>query len=132
MPAIDRANRELVRRGLRMSMVFGARHGEHFPDGLPWTCTLRYARRRMTIAYYTQPDLEREPTVAEVMASLFADARGYEEAEDFVEFCAAFNYERDRRRSEWTYVACADATARLRDLLRDDYPGIAVVVADIW
>ncbi len=72
MAAIERANAELERRGVSMSMVFGARHREHFPDGLPWTCTLRYARRRMTIAYYTQPGLEQEPTVAEVLASLSA------------------------------------------------------------
>ncbi len=131
MAAIERANAELERRGVSMSMVFGARHREHFPDGLPWTCTLRYARRRMTIAYYTQPGFEQEPTAAEVLASLFGDAREYEDADDFVEFCIAFGYPRDRRRSEWTYAARKDATTRLHHLLGDDYAVMAVVLANI-
>jgi hypothetical protein len=130
--AIDRANRELVRLGLRMSTVFGARHGERFPDGLPWTCTLRYERRRMTIAYYTHPGFEQEPTAAEVLASLLQDGRDYEHVQDFVGFCDAFSYERDNRRSEWTYAACGDAAAGLRHLLADGYPMMAVAVAEIW
>jgi hypothetical protein len=131
MAAIEQANAELERRGMSMSMVFGARRREHFPDGLPWTCTLRYARRRMTIAYYTQPGAEQEPTVAQVLASLFDDAREYEYADDFVEFCIAFGYPRDRRRSEWTYAAREDATRRLHHLLGDDFAVMAVLVADI-
>jgi hypothetical protein len=129
---IDRANRELARLGLGMSTVFGARHHERFPDGLPWTCTLRYARRRMTIAYYAHPHFEQEPTVAEVLSSLLQDSRDYEQVQDFVEFCDTFNYQRDRRRSEWTYAACGDAVAGLRHLLGDDYTRMAVTVADIW
>jgi hypothetical protein len=131
MAAIERANAELERRGVTMSMVFGARRREHFPDGLPWTCTLRYARRRMTIAYYTQPGVEQEPTVAEVLVSLFGDSREYEDADDFVGFCIAFGYPRDRRRSEWTYAARKDATRRLHHLLGDDYAVMAVVLAGI-
>jgi hypothetical protein len=131
MAATERANAELERRGVSMSMVFGARHQEHFPDGLPWTCTLRYARRRMTIAYYTPSGVEQEPTVAEVLASLFDDAREYERVDDFVEFCIAFGYPRDRRRSEWTYAARKDATMRLHHLLGDDYALMALLASDI-
>jgi hypothetical protein len=131
MAPIDRANRRLARLGLHLSLVFGARHGERFPDGLPWTCTLRYRRRQMIIAYYTHPHFELEPTAAEVLASLLQDGHDYEHVQDFVEFCDAFNYQRDRRRSEWTYAACGDAAAGLRHLLGDDYTRMAVVVADI-
>jgi hypothetical protein len=127
----DQPNTELVRRGLRMSTVFGARGHEHFPDDLPWTCTLHYERRRMTVAYYTNSELQEEPTVTEVLASLFEDAWRFHHVQDFVEFCARFGYERDSRRSEWAYVACGDAAARLRHLLHDDYAGIAVALADI-
>ena len=131
MAAIERADAQLERRGLHMSMVFGARHDEHFPDGLPWTCTLRYQRRRITIAYYTHPGLEYEPTAAEVLASLLKDASTYEHAPGFIEFCTAVGYERDRRRSEWTYVACRDAAARLHHLLAGDYAGITRLVTGI-
>jgi hypothetical protein len=125
----DHPELELVRRGLRMSTVFGARRRQHFPDGLPWTCTLRYERRRMVIAYYTQPGLQEEPTVAEVLASLLEDVWRFQHVHDFVEFCATFGYERDALRSEWAYVACGDAAARLRHLLRDHYAGKAVPLA---
>jgi hypothetical protein len=128
---IDRANRQLVRLGLHMSTVFGARHRERFPDGLPWTCTLRYERRRMTIAYYTHPRFEQEPTAAEVLASLLKDGRDYEHVHDFVEFCDVFGYPRDRRRSEWIYGACGDAAAGLRHLLGDGYTRMAAAVAEI-
>jgi hypothetical protein len=130
-PTVDQANTELVRRGLRMSTVFGARRHEQFPDGLPWTCTLRYKRRRMTIVYYTHPGFQEEPTVAEVLTSLFEDAWRFQHVRDFVEFCAAFGYDRDGRRSEWAYTACGDAAARLRHLMHDDYPGSAVALSGI-
>ncbi len=131
MTAVDRANTELERRGLGMSTVFGARRHERFPDGLPWTCTLRYERRRMTVVYYAQPGLEREPTIAEVVASLFEDTHGYERVHDFVDFCAAFGYKRDSRRSEWAYAARGDANTRLRLLLHNGYEGMAAIATDI-
>jgi hypothetical protein len=129
---IDRANRELARLGLRMSTVFGARHGERFPDGLPWTCTLHYERRRMAIAYYTHPLVEQEPTVAEVLASLLQDSRDYEHVLDFLEFCDAFHYQRDRWLSELTYAACGYVAVGLRHLLGDGYTRMAAAVAEIW
>ena len=72
-----------------MSVVFGARRHEQFPDGLPWACTLQYGRRRTTVVHYTQPGLEQPPTAVEVLASLLEDARGYEHSRSFVDFCLA-------------------------------------------
>jgi hypothetical protein len=85
----------------------------------------------MTIVYYTRPRQRREPTAAEVLASLIKDANAYGHAPGFVEFCAAFGHLRDRRRSEWTYVACRDAAARLHHLLGEDYAVLAGVVLTI-
>ncbi len=128
MGAVDDAMRELAQRGLCMSTVFGARRNERFPDGLPWTCTLRYERRRMTTTYYTQARFEREPSVAEVLASLFEDAWRFEHAHDLIEFSGAFGHERDGRRAEWVYAACGDAAAGLRHLLDGDYRGVALAL----
>jgi hypothetical protein len=66
-----------------------------------------------------------------VLTSVFEDARRFQHVRDFVEFCAAFGYERDGRRSEWAYAACGDVAARLRHLFHDDYAGVAVTLADI-
>ncbi len=129
--ALDEADRELVRRGLRMSAVFGVRRHEHFVDGLPWTCTLRYQRRRMTIGYYSDFSLQQEPTAAEVLVSLFQDAWRFQQVRDFVEFCGTFNYRRDSRRSEWTYAACRDAALRLQRLFDEDYLTMAVLLGGI-
>jgi hypothetical protein len=126
--SLDEVNTALVRRGLRMSSIFGSRRHEHFPDGLPWTCTLHYQRRRMTIAYYTEAGAEREPTLVEVLASVFEDAWRFHHVVDLVGFSAAFGHERDGRRAEWAYVACGDVVAGLRHLLDRDYLQIALAL----
>jgi hypothetical protein len=84
----------------------------------------------MTAVYYMQPGLEREPTAVEVLASLLEDVRGYEDAHDFVDFCRTFGFQRDRRRSEWTYSARGEAARNLLHVLGDEYPGVASVVPD--
>ena len=129
--ALDEADKELVRRGLRMSAVFAVRCHDHFPYGLPWTCTFRYQRRRMTIGHYSDFGLQQKPTAAEVLACLLQDARLFKEVGDYVEFCDTFNYGRDSRRSEWTYAACRDAALRLQHLLGADYQTMAVLLGEI-
>ena len=113
-----------------MSILFGARRHEQFPDGLPWACTLQYGRRRTTVVHYAQPGLEQQPTAVEVLASLLEDARGYEHSRSFVDFCVAFGFPRDHRRSEWTYAARRAAARKLRHVLADQYLPISQVVED--
>ncbi len=86
----------------------------------PWTVTLRYQRRQMTVNFWTGSALG-EPSTADVLECLFSDASGYDNARDFEDWAAEYGYDSDSRKAERIYKAVEKQTRKLRNLLGDDY-----------
>lgn len=89
----------------------------------PWTVTLRYGRRRLTVPFWTGSAHTEDPTAADVLACLVSDARAGEQS--FEEFCADFGYDSDSRQAHNTWKACSKLAPRVRRLLGDDFERFA-------
>lgn len=62
-----------------------------------------------------------DPTAARVLECLILDASGYENAADFEDWATGYGMDTDSRSAEATYRAVEEQTAKLRELLGDDF-----------
>jgi len=89
----------------------------------PWTVTLRFQRRRLTVPFWTGSLITTEPTAADVLSCLCSDARGGEST--FEEFCSDFGYDTDSRKAERLYRECERSAKRVRQFLGDAFDEVA-------
>lgn len=85
----------------------------------PYTVTLRYQRRQLTVAFFMGPAHTREPTAQDVLYCLLTDS--YASDETFESWASDYGYNPDSRKAERVYQACKRNTAGLRRLLGDDF-----------
>lgn len=85
----------------------------------PWTVTLHYQGRRMTVPFWTGSGWTREPTASDVLECLLSDASSADES--FDEWCANYGESTDSRKAERNYKQVQAQTAKLRRLLGEDY-----------
>ena len=109
---------------VRADVKYGADQKAHERMGLdmtPWTVTLRYKRRKMTVPYFTGSAITREPDAADVLDCLLSDASGYDAARGFEDWCADYGYDTDSRSAEHTYQQIERQSKKLRVFLGDLY-----------
>lgn len=98
----------------------------------PWTVTLHYKGRRLTVPFYMgYGHGGNPPTAADVLTSLLLDATSYEQfGDDVDEFTREFGYTsfRDAQR---ILKAIASQTKRLGKFLREDFDE-AIEDPDEW
>lgn len=109
-------------KGLKMRCRYGAKESAEFPNTDPWTCTLRYGRRQMTVPFYMGYGHHgAEPDAEGVMDCLLSDASAYDQARHFEDFALDFGYNPDSRRAERIFKQCGRISKNLRRLLGDDF-----------
>ena len=86
----------------------------------PYTVTLRYQRRAMTVEFWCGSACS-EPNAATVLDCLASDASGVESSRGFEDWCGDYGYDVDSRKAERTFKACEKVARNLRRLLGDDY-----------
>lgn len=114
--------------GLSADIHHGAPFHDDWPDANPYTITIHYQRRAMTVPFYTGPAWSREPDLDDVMECLRSDAAGVINASCFEEWADDLGFDSDSRRAEATYRQVQRQTEELRRLLGDDFERI--VLAD--
>lgn len=87
----------------------------------PYTVTIRYRGRQMTVPFYTGSAWTKEPDAADVLSCLCSDATSVENARDFAEWCNEFGYDVDSRRAYRTWQECKRNATKVRRLLGDDF-----------
>lgn len=85
----------------------------------PWTVTLKYQGRRMTVPFWTGQAITDDPTAKDVLECLLSDSESGDM--DFEEFCSDLGYDSDSRTAERTWKQCQRINKRLHRLLGDDY-----------
>ena len=110
--------------GIRMT----ARRVENNPNMAPdryitrhfrCTFTSTKTRGRMAVSFSQGSLHTADPTAADVLDCLANEASSAEQAEDFADFCAEFDYDTDSREAERTFRACRSVAKRLRRFLGD-------------
>jgi len=86
-----------------------------------WRVTLHYQGRRMTAPFHQGSGHTEEPTAADVLYCVTADACGYENCDSFEGWCREYGYEPDSRKAEQIHKTVARQTKKLRVLLGSDY-----------
>lgn len=89
----------------------------------PYTVTLRYQRRAMTVEFWCGSACG-EPDAATVLDCLASDASGIDNARGFEDWCGEYGYDCDSRKAERTFKATETNARKLRRLLGDDYSAI--------
>ena len=89
----------------------------------PYTVTLKYDRRQMTIPFFMGPALTHEPTDTDVLPCLLADYSTVNES--FEDFCMNFGYDEDSRKAEKIYKQCQRNGKKLEKLFGSDLETIA-------
>lgn len=100
---------------------YGAPEDPFFRNCTPWTVTLRFGRRRMTVPYYMgRGHRGAKPTTGMVLGSLLQEA-SIADSGDYADFCGEYGHELDDSRSIKIYKACVRISNRLHKFLGDAY-----------
>lgn len=81
-----------------------------------WNATLTYEGREIETKFHTGLGFTTEPTVDDVLHSLFIDGRA-SEYDNFEDWASDFGYDTDSRRAEQTYNSCLENGIKVRTLL---------------
>lgn len=84
----------------------------------PYTVTLKYDRKQMTIPFFMGPALSHEPTDKDVLPCLISDYSVL--GESFEDFCGNFGYDEDSRKAEKVYNQCLRNGKKLERLFGSD------------
>jgi hypothetical protein len=91
----------------------------------PWTCTLTYRGRRLTVDYWQGVGIREEPYAADILSNLLSDASSYTNSSSFEDFCSEFGHDSENKSSRTKalkiYRACAAMATKLEKLLGSDY-----------
>lgn len=123
------------RLGITADVKYGAEHkceptrylDPHDPRGCwkcsanPWTVTLKFKRRRLTVPFWTGIALTNEPTAADVLACLISDTREFIDrcGASFEEWCSDFGYDTDSRQAETVYRQCEQLAPKVERFCGD-------------
>ncbi len=111
---------ELIREhNVRATSEYGAPENPEFKNSHPYTVTLKYQRRQMTVPFYMGYAHTNEPAAEDVLECLLSDSdvENYE----FEEWAANLGYDSDSRRAERIYTQSQRQTKRLRTFLGNDF-----------
>jgi hypothetical protein len=100
---------------------------QSWPDANHWNVTLKYGRRKMLVKFSTGA-LFGEPTLGDVMYTLFSEA--YNLDEPFEEWATNYGLDTNSRKVYAMWQECQRQTHELHVLLGDDYPTIEAQYAD--
>lgn len=103
--------------GLSAEVNYGAPFRDDWRDANPYTITIRYQRRAMTVPFYTGPGWSREPELEDALECFCADALGVINASCFEEWADELGFDGDSRGAEATYRQVQHQTEELRRLL---------------
>jgi len=84
----------------------------------PWTCTLTFQGRRLTVDYFQGHAVTEKPDSPNVLSSLLSDASFAQLS--FEEFCGELGYETSKEARK-TYRACLAMATKLEKLLGNEY-----------
>lgn len=87
----------------------------------PWTVTLKYDRRQMTLEFWTGQGTTTDPQTADVVFCIANDSTSYENAPSFEEWALDMGYDQDSRKAYKIYRTVERQTERFRQLLDEDY-----------
>ncbi len=107
--------------GLTAEISYGAPFRDDWPDAHPYTVTLRYQQRAMTVPFYAGPAWSREPELDDVMDCLCSDALCVINTSSFEDWANELGFDSESRRAERTYQQVQQQTQDLRQLLGDDF-----------
>jgi len=104
---------------IKCKAEYGAPYNPTFAEADPWTVTLKYQGRQLTVPFYMGRGLEgREPDCEEVMGSLLMDDPADSTFEDW---CSELGENPDSRKADALYRKCLQVGKRLRRFLGEDY-----------
>jgi hypothetical protein len=95
----------------------------------PYTVTLKYDRKQMTVPFFMGPAHTSEPTLEDVMPCLVADYSL--KGESFEDFAANCGYDEDSRKAEKIYKQIQRQSAKLEKLLGPDLENILTKYQDM-
>ena len=101
------------------------KHDEWKRTAHPWTVTLRYHGRRLTVPFFMGSALDHEPTAADVLSCLLSDATSFENAGSFEEWAREYGFDTDSRKAERIYRELENLAPKVRRLLGDDFDTFA-------
>lgn len=104
---------------VRATVEYGAPEHPEFRESNPWTVTLKYQNRQMTVPFYTGYGITHDPEAHDVLESLLSDSDV--EQYDFEEWASSLGYDPDSRRAERIYNQALQYTKKLHRLLGDDF-----------
>lgn len=113
-------------KGVTAEVKYGVYGKEHISawndygsvDSNPYTVTLKYGSKRLTVPFFQGRGIKRDPTPADVLYCLCTDARAG--LMTFEEFCSDFGYDPDSRKAEKTWKACEKLAPRLVKFLGEE------------
>ncbi len=94
----------------------------------PWTVTLSYEGRDMTVPFWTGSGWTTEPDAHDVMQCLCSDAVSVDNCADFEQWACELGFDTDSRKAERVYRQCVMQRDALRTFLESEYD--AFVYAD--
>jgi hypothetical protein len=89
----------------------------------PYTVTLKYDKKQMTVPFFMGPALTHEPTDKDVIPCLLTDYSVMNDS--FEDFCANFGYDEDSRKAEKIYNQSIKNGKKLENLFGADFGKIA-------
>jgi hypothetical protein len=110
-------------KNLKMDVTYGVNKDWNKLDewqqkAHPYTVTLKYDRKQMTVPFFMGSALSHEPTLEDVMPCLLSDLSLSDY--DFEGFCHEFGYDEDSRKAYKTFQAVQKNGKKLEKLLGDD------------
>jgi hypothetical protein len=87
-----------------------------------YTLKLTYDGREMMSPWRAGLGITDDPTLADVLESLFLDTDSY--TDDFEEWASEYGYDTDSRKAEATWRAVGEQAAKVRALFGDDYDAV--------
>ena len=99
--------------------------GDFAADAHPYTVTLRYKGRRMTVNFWCGSGWTREPNAADVLECVISDSVSFSDdgGGSFEEWCSDLGMDTGSRKAERTYRQCERQAEALKRFLLDDFCG---------
>jgi hypothetical protein len=120
--------KDLVRsRGVRSKAIEGAVEiPENMRDMDPWTVTLTYEGRKLTVPFFMGIGHHgASPQAYEVLGALLSDVSTFENATSFEEWASDYGYDPYSRSAERIYNAIAKLVPKVHKLLGEDFDEFA-------
>lgn len=112
------ASELIAQDNIRMAIISGPDYVDsgvwpHYAYRVRLTRTVNGKRRQITVPFMMGTGLQRDPDISEVLYCIAQDARTYESAPEYSEWCKELGYRAEDAESRKVYNACKKTFDRL-------------------